>query len=183
MKYEVVSSTGSDRLILFFAGWGMDSTPFTGLNRAGYDVAVVWDYRTTAIDWSFTAGYVEICIVAWSFGVYASAISTHGIDGKVTRRIAVNGTLYPCDRLLGIPPAIFEGTLTGLNERNMAKFYRRMCGSATAYTQFGSQLPKRDIDGLRDELETFSPTIHCSISHAAPLTLPLSAVMTPSYRQ
>ena len=65
MKYEVVSSTGSDRLILFFAGWGMDSAPFAGLNRAGYDVAVVLDYRTTAIDWSFTAGYVEICIVAW----------------------------------------------------------------------------------------------------------------------
>lgn len=158
MKYEVVSSTGSDRLILFFAGWGMDSAPFAGLNRAGYDVAVVWDYRTMAIDWSFTAGYVEICIVAWSFGVYASAISTHAIDGKVTRRIAVNGTLYPCDRLLGIPPAIFEGTLSGLSERNMTKFYRRMCGSATVYTQFCSQLPKRDIEGLREELDTFSPS-------------------------
>ena len=157
MKYEVVSSTGSDRLILFFAGWGMDSAPFAGLNRAGYDVAVVWDYRTTAIDWSFTAGYVEICIVAWSFGVYASAISTHAIDGKVTRRIAVNGTLYPCDRLLGIPPAIFEGTHSGLSERNMAKFYRRMCGSGAAYSQFCERAPQRDIDGLRDELETFFP--------------------------
>ena len=157
MQHKIVSSTGSHRLLLFFAGWGMDATPFEELRRPGYDVAVVWDYRSTAIDWSFTRPYVEICLVAWSFGVYAAAVSTHAIDIKVTRRIAVNGTLYPCDRRRGIPPAIFYGTLEGLDERNVAKFYRRMCGSADVYREFCEHKPEREVDGLRDELEAFSP--------------------------
>lgn len=156
MRYKIVSSTGSPRLLLFFAGWGMDASPFEGLQRPGYDVAVLWDYRSVDIDWSFTQPYVEICIVAWSFGVYAAAISTHAIEAKVTRRIAVNGTLYPCDQRRGIPPAIFYGTLSGLDERNLAKFYRRMCGSADAYRAFCEHRPERDIDSLRDELEAFS---------------------------
>lgn len=157
MEYKIVSSTESPRLILFFAGWGMSAAPFEGLRRPGYDIAVLWNYGSLDIDWSFTSNYNEICIVAWSFGVYASAISTHSIDPKVTRRIAVNGTLYPCDAQRGIPPAIFEGTLAGLNERNVAKFYRRMCGTAELYRDFSQCLPQRSIDDLRSELEVFSP--------------------------
>ena len=135
----------------------MSAAPFEGLRRPGYDIAVLWNYGSLDIDWSFTSNYNEICIVAWSFGVYASAISTHSIDPKVTRRIAVNGTLYPCDAQRGIPPAIFEGTLAGLNERNVAKFYRRMCGTAELYREFSQCLPQRSIDDLRSELEVFSP--------------------------
>ena len=157
MRYETISYSGSGRLILFFTGWGMDAAPFATLSRPGYDIAVVWDYCSFDIDWSFVSQYDEICVVAWSFGVYAASVTLLAIAGKVTRCMAVNGTLYPCDRHRGIPPAIFNGTLAGLSERSVAKFYRRMCGSTTAYAHFCRTVPQRDIASLRLELEAFAP--------------------------
>jgi len=157
MKHKIVSSTGSSRLILLFAGWGMDSRPFEGLSRPGYDVAVVWDYRSFSASWQWTEAYKEICVFAWSFGVYASAIAVNDLKAKVTLNIAVNGTLYPCDETRGIPPSIFEGTLQGLNEQTLAKFYRRMCGSSASYRSFCSSMPDRAIDDLREELQAFAP--------------------------
>ena len=77
MKHELVSYNGSTRLIIIFAGWAMDARPFRHLKRPGYDIAVVWDYRSMCIDWSFCKPYTEICVVAWSLGVYASAVTTY----------------------------------------------------------------------------------------------------------
>ncbi|MDE6158068.1 MAG: DUF452 family protein, partial [Muribaculaceae bacterium] len=123
----------------------------------GYDIAVIWDYRSLTIDWTFCNRYCEICIVAWSLGVYASAVTTHPIEQKVTRRIAVNGTLYPVDRLRGIPEATFAGTLDGLTERSLHKFYRRMAGSKERFDTFAATMPQRDIEGLKEELLSFYP--------------------------
>ncbi len=157
MEHKIVSSVGSRRLIIFFAGWAMDSKPFESLCRPGYDVAVVWDYRNMDFDSSWTEDYTEICIIAWSFGVYASAVATSSLNHHITLRIAINGTLYPCDANYGIPPVIFEGTLTNLSSLSLDKFYRRMCGGARSYSLFGELKPNRDIDGLKDELKSFAP--------------------------
>ncbi|MDO4319781.1 MAG: DUF452 family protein [Bacteroidales bacterium] len=152
MQYRLISSTGAPRLILIFAGWGMDATPFESLLREGYDIMVVWDYRSFYIDWSVVSGYDEICLVAWSMGVFAASQTVQAIDYKITKRIAVNGTLWPVDNCRGIPEAIYYGTHDGLDERNLTKFYRRMCASRTQFVDFESVRPVRDIDGLRDEL-------------------------------
>ena len=157
MEYRIIRSESSDKLILIYAGWGMDWRPFRNLRRDGYDIAVVWDYRLFDIDWSFTAPYGEICLIAWSFGVYASEMTSHFINPKVTRRIAVCGTVTPVDRRLGIPPQIFEGTLKGLCAASLRKFYRRMCGSRENFELFCENLPERDIDSLRDELLAIHP--------------------------
>ena len=77
----------------------MDNNPFEGLHRDGYDIVVIWDYRDFTIDWGIVARYREICILAWSMGVYAASMSTHAIDSRITKRIAVNGTLKPVDNL------------------------------------------------------------------------------------
>lgn len=153
MQYRYISKTGSRRVILFFAGWGMDSSPFEGLCRPGYDIVVFWDYRNLCQDWSFLKDYDEVCLVAWSFGVYAASVAALGIERRITLRIAVNGTLKPVDRLTGIPPRIFEGTLKGLSERSLYKFNRRMCGSSQVFASFMEHAPKRGIEELREELE------------------------------
>lgn len=158
MKYQYVAKGDNERLILVFAGWAMDYRPFAGLRRPGYDIVVFWDFRDFCIDWTFCAGYNEICVVAWSFGVYAAAATTGAIDRKITRRIAVNGTLYPVDRRRGIPENIFQGTLNGLNERNLDKFYHRVCGSIAAFRNFCENKPERGINELAEELQTFVPT-------------------------
>ena len=155
MKISFVTERCSSRLILIYAGWAMDYRPFVGLRRQGYDIAVVWDYTDRYVDWSEVSDYQEICVIAWSFGVYMAATTSHAIDRLTTLRIAVCGTLYPVDRRRGIPPQIYSGTLDGLDERSLTKFYRRMAGSRQVYESFAAALPHRDIGDLRDELEYF----------------------------
>lgn len=156
MKIKRITEGGSRRLILFMAGWGMDGAPFRNLSRPGYDVAVAWDYVSDAADWQAVEGYDEICLFAWSLGVAAAGrLIPEAVRERITRRVAVNGTDTPVSDSLGIPEAIFRGTLDGLDERNLTKFRRRMCGSREAYESFCRHLPDRGIDGLRRELEVF----------------------------
>lgn len=154
MKSEFISHTGSSRLLLIFAGWGMDSNVFAHIVRPGYDVMVIWDYTDFYIDWSFTSDYDEVCILAWSMGVFAVNETTHAIDHKVTRRIAVNGTVHPVSDDFGIPESIFQATLDSLSEISVRKFYRRMCATPQAYAHFGQHAPARSVDSLRSELES-----------------------------
>lgn len=146
-------STANRQLLLFFAGWGMDANPFETLRRESYDVMVVWDYSTDSFDTKQLDGYSEICIMAWSFGVYEAAtfIRKHP-RLPVTRTIAVNGTLSPVDDEKGIPQAIFNGTLENMSERNLAKFYRRMCIDSSVYADFCASAPQRPVDELSHEL-------------------------------
>lgn len=156
MKHELIHTEGSSRLLLIFAGWGMDANVFRDVRRPGYDVMVVWDYSSFFIDWSCTAPYSEICLLAWSMGVFAASQTIQAIDYKTTRRIAMNGTLQPVDNLAGIPEAIFQGTLEGLTEASVAKFNRRMCATRGEYETFIAHAPKRGADELRDELQAIA---------------------------
>ena len=159
MKTAIVTRLSADpttpRLLLFFAGWGMDSRPFATLGREGYDTAVVWDYADPApVDPALLSRYAEICVVAWSFGVpYAARfIAGHHDSLPITRCVAVCGTLHPVDDRLGIPRDIFSGTLEGLSDRTLAKFRRRMTGSSAAAARFESVAPQRSLDSLAEEL-------------------------------
>ncbi|MDE6192119.1 MAG: DUF452 family protein, partial [Muribaculum sp.] len=57
MKQEFTVKQGNTKLILIFAGWGMDSNPFREIRLDGYDIAVVWDYRDMQLDTSPFAVY------------------------------------------------------------------------------------------------------------------------------
>lgn len=152
MKHAFIQHSGNTRLIVIFAGWGMDSRPFEGLSRPGYDILAVWDYRTLDFDPAWTAGYDEVCVLAWSMGVQAAQLCHEALGERVTGRIAVAGTPVPVSDTEGIPEAIFRGTLDTLDERNLARFMRRMCGGAKAYEEFACRAPQRGINELRDEL-------------------------------
>lgn len=152
--HRFITDSSSSRLLLIFAGWGMDEKPFAGINPHGYDVAVVWDYRSLQADFiPELMDYDEILIAAWSFGVAAASqfILDHP-ELPVTSRVAINGTQHPVDDRLGIPKAIFQGTLEGLTSRTLSKFHLRMAGSSQRYQQFSANLPTREITELRDEL-------------------------------
>lgn len=157
MRYEFVKREGNSRLILIFAGWAMDATPFRHISRPGYDTLVVWDYRNLTVDWSVVADYEEIVLIAWSMGVYAASMTIHAIDRLISVRIAVNGTLSPVDNLRGIPETIFEGTASSLDERNLRKFFRRMCGDRQTTERFMLAAPSRPVVELVDELRAIYP--------------------------
>lgn len=159
MKFHIFPATDSptpQRAILLFAGWGMDEKPFERIGLNGYRLIAVWDYRDSSFPKELDdilSGCGEIAVIAWSFGVPAATrfILSHP-QLPISARIAVNGTTHPVDDNLGIPETIFRGTLEGLTEKSLSKFYLRMAGSGEAFRKFAEQLPLRDIEGLREEL-------------------------------
>lgn len=154
MKIAWVEKENSRRLLLFFAGWGMDEKPFVNLCRPYFDFAVAYDYSDGSVAASL-GEYEEVMIIAWSFGVIAADcfIREHP-ELPITTRIAVNGTLHPVDDRLGIPSEIFKGTLNGLSDTTLARFRRRMCGGTAAMGEFMKCAPHRTLESLRAELES-----------------------------
>lgn len=152
MKQQFTVKEGNRDLILIFAGWGMDCGVWSGLRVDGHDIMVVWDYRSPDFDESPLARYGDVRVFAWSFGVYVAAMTIPRFSRRPGLCIAINGTLSPINDLTGIPEAIFNGTLNGLDERNLLKFYRRMCASKEQYADFMTRKPVRDITELAEEL-------------------------------
>lgn len=156
MKHAFIHKQGSPRLLLIFAGWGMDQRVFEHLRRPGYDIMAVWDYTLPDMDWSCVDSYAEICVMAWSMGVYAASQTLRAIAPRITKCVAVGGTMHPVHDTLGIPEAVFNGTLQGLSEASLRKFNRRMCGTAAMQALFAEHAPQRTVDDLRAELQAIA---------------------------
>lgn len=159
MKHQFILRQQNPRLLIFFLGWGMDPKIAENIRRHGYDTLVVWDYTSLHIDWSITEGYDEICIFAWSMGVYAATLTTQALAPRTTLSVAINGTDCPISSRYGIPEDIFHGTLDGLSERNLAKFFRRMCADRQQHIHFLEHAPQRAVDDLRDELQAIEDSL------------------------
>lgn len=159
MKIKFLHGSDSKRLILIFAGWAMDSRPFDNLTYPGYRLAVVWDYTDELLETEELNDFDEICVLAWSYGVFMAArfMASHP-ELPITASVAVNGTMHPVNKRYGIAPEIFDMTLKALSAQSVMKFYRRMCGGSSAYARFGERMPQRDTDSLAAELKNISDT-------------------------
>ncbi len=154
----VKQGTESSPLLLFFAGWGVDDTPFRAITSDKYDVVVVYDYRSfedgiSLLD-SILESYNSVVIAAWSMGVWAAAesfdlLAKHSY--KIESATAINGTLEPINSLYGNAPEVFRGTLKNHPE-GLPRFNLRMCGSKSAFDIYSLVQPSRSGDEQRDEL-------------------------------
>ena len=68
MKYKWLQHKGSQELVIFFNGWGMDDYIVSSLVCGDYDVVVFYDYNNLDFDVDLSM-YVKKHIVAWSMGV------------------------------------------------------------------------------------------------------------------
>lgn len=152
MNQTFIHKANNPQLTVFFLGWGMDEKPFAGYAPQDADLMVCYDYRTLDWDETLLLPYKEIRLIGWSMGVWAASQVMAHPTLPITQSIAINGTPYPIDEARGIAPAIFEGTLNGLNEATLQKFRLRMCGSATAYKEFAEVAPRRSVEELKEEL-------------------------------
>ena len=59
--------------MLFFAGWGMDETPFLQIHPTDKDWMICYDYRSLEFDADILQEYSEITLIAWSMGVWAAS--------------------------------------------------------------------------------------------------------------
>lgn len=169
MKSKIIYKGNNRHLLLFFSGWGTDEKIITipGSFKADTDICVVWDYTDPAFDISILSEYEKIYLIAWSMGVWNADMVFSAIDFRLKKSIAINGTPKPIDDREGIPELIFNGTLETLNEDNLIRFYRRMCGSAKAMNEFiAAHKPDRDIESLKTELSEIGKRYDEVISHS-----------------
>ena len=153
MKQTFIIRNNGKHLLLFFAGWGMDETPFRHIHPTECDWMICYDYRSLEFDTTLIQAYSKISLIAWSMGVWAaSQVMKQYPSLPVSQSTAINGTLYPIHETEGITPSVFEGTLQGLNAQTLLKFQRRMCGSAADYKAFQTIAPKRPVEELKEEL-------------------------------
>lgn len=164
MKQLYIHQNHSPLLLLFFAGWGMDEKTFENYHTPDKDFMICYDYRTLDFDETLLLPYKEIHLVAWSMGVWAASQVMARTSLPIVQSTAINGTLYPIDEARGIAPAIFEGTLNGLNEVSLQKFRLRMCGSTAAYKEFAEMVPQRPLEELKEELAAIREQYHRSPS-------------------
>ncbi|MDR1729859.1 MAG: DUF452 family protein [Prevotellaceae bacterium] len=136
MKRFYIKQGTSDKLLLIFSGWASDERLFSRFSGAEQDVCVFSDYRTLECNVKIFQTYKEIEVIAWSLGVFVANCVLLNSGLPVTKALAINGTLYPCDDEKGIPAAIYDGTEKNLTEENLWKFYRRMCRNAKSAEKF-----------------------------------------------
>ncbi|PKQ60333.1 hypothetical protein BZG02_19680 [Labilibaculum filiforme] len=158
MKIEWLHKSDNEKCILFMNGWACDAKPFQTLGSKDFDVLMCFDYREIIVPKQIERlfeNYQEVHLVAWSFGVYVANMVYLPWKNLFASKIAINGSLQPIDNLKGIPPAIFQGTIDGLNSQTIEKFWLRMCGGKTEFNCFKRHLPKRDIEDQKEELISF----------------------------
>ncbi len=124
MNRHWLSQSGSKSLLLVFGGWGLGAAPFRGLTGAD-DVLVVDDYTTLADNLTETTCYENVILLAYSFGVVSAAHWLAQSDFRPSRKIAVNGTLYPADETRGISPQTVAATIDEMTPESFAKFCQR----------------------------------------------------------
>ena len=127
MYIDKIINKRSPSLILCLAGWSTSPELFRHLEVPEQtDLWIAYDYRTLGFEETF-APYKEVHLVAWSLGVWVATRLWAG-HRSFTTATALNGTPFPMHDTLGIPTAIFEGTLHHISEEGMRRFNRRMCG-------------------------------------------------------
>jgi len=162
MKTKWIHKNSKDKCILFMNGWGCDENPIKTLSTEEYDVLSCYDYRDILMPKEVNRlfeNYTEVHLVAWSLGVYVSNLILNQSKDLFSSKIAINGTLSPIDNLKGIPPAVFQGTIDGLNDRNLEKFWMRMCGGRSAFNLFKTNKPQRKLEEQKEELITLQNII------------------------
>ena len=161
MKSTWLHKKGKKKLILFFSGWGVDTTPFSMIDCHEYDLLFFDDYAKPDISLTleelneYKTYYDQIVVVGWSMGVWMANKVLSSYDKYFKSIIAINGTLCPINPELGIDPMWFRETLNTLDNEVMLKFYHRMCRSEKIYTLFSENRPKRSLSNLKDELRYF----------------------------
>lgn len=97
MKKHLID-INSDKLIIFFTGWGCDEYEFQHL-KAISDVLILYDYTDLDIDFNFSK-YKKIDLIAFSAGVFVASVLN--FEFKINKRIAISGNPYLFDEHFGL---------------------------------------------------------------------------------
>jgi len=139
----------SDKLLLFFTGWGCDEYQFGHLKYDG-DVLFLYNYNNLELDFDFSK-YKEIIVMAYSAGVFISSVFPKRIP-NVVKRIMIDGNPYLFDEKFGVPKNILTAFME-VDAKNCIDFRKKYLVS-THYEMmlFSQNEPHRDFDDCFREL-------------------------------
>ena len=156
METTWLHRTGQRDCLLFFSGWGMDPEPFRALPAEGFDLCMLFDYRTLEpISLEPFASYERLHLLAWSMGVWVAGHLLAAQAGAFTTSTALAGTLAPVDGQRGIPPASYQALVDAFDQQTLVGFYRSMFDDEVQQGRFLDSRPKRAIPELDQELRAF----------------------------
>ena len=144
MNYKWIRKNNSDKLIIFFNGWGMDEYIVSHLDCEDFDVIVFYDYTDLSINIDFQ-NYKEKHLIAWSMGVMTATLFDFG---KLDSSTAICGTPKPIDNKFGIPEKIYSLTIKGFSENSVKKFMERMFIETPNIEKFSN----RTLESQKEEL-------------------------------
>lgn len=146
MEWHWLQRTETDRLIVVFGGWALGAGPFLHL-RTDANVLFAQDYRDLGCELPDEARDCSEChLVSFSFGVSAYAHWQKNRPDPFTLKVAVNGTLTPVDRRIGIAPVMMERTTNTLSQESFQQFLGRCHGGLQPQAQI-------NVSARREELE------------------------------
>lgn len=162
---------GHARVLIVFAGWGMDEALFRRLSADRRDVFVYYDFRRLdeVPDGAAVEAYPDRALVAWSLGCAAANHVARERRWTFSRALAVNGTLFPQDDRAGVPARWIAATAQRLTDGGWERFIERMCPDAESRAAFDAGRPCRDLQSSVEELEALCalPAPQACIFHSA----------------
>lgn len=153
----------SQKLIIFFNGWGLDDNPFCHMESQNYDVLIFQDYRNLSLPDSFlaiTAPYASVSLIAYSMGVWSAHRLLADYSFSPTFSLAINGTLNPIHDRFGIPSSVYDEQINNFDRNQIQHFYRRMFSREDDYQRFIDYCPKRAWQDQLEELICLKQTIN-----------------------
>lgn len=145
---KYIINNNSDRLLIFFTGWGCDESEFAHLS-AKSDVLLLYNYLDLNFDFDFSK-YKEINLIAFSAGVFIASVAN--FDFKINKKIAVSGNPYLFDEKLGLSKTT-QNILCNITVENADDFARNYLVKTDEECKLFHH-SKRSLDSCMAEFES-----------------------------
>ena len=141
-------NNNSDKLLIFFTGWGCDKFEFEHLKSAS-DTLLLYDYSDLKLDFDFSK-YKEFNLIAFSAGVFISSI--FNFEFKINKKIALSGNPYLFDEYLGLSAKI-QNVLCNVTAETADDFARNyLVKTEDEFKKFHHS--RRTIESCKAEFES-----------------------------
>ena len=152
MQFHWLNKQNNKKLIIFFAGWSFDYKPFEFLKSEDFDILMAYDYSDISTNIP-ELEYDEINLIAWSMGVFVAYCLREKLP-NLSKKIAINGTLFPVDDEFGIPEKPFLLTLRHAKTGLEGKFYQNIFNKKEEFERYMQAPVERSIENREIELKS-----------------------------